>query len=192
MPRLIVLNGMPAVGKTTLARRYADDHPMTLVLELDTIRRLLGRWRDDATRAGLRARSMSLAMAGEHLRAGFDVVVPQYLGRPAFLEQTEQLAHDTGARFFEFVLSDDRDRLLARFTERTAAAAEPAHVDAGWLVSEAGGTDAFMTMYDRLLLILSSRPGAQVVPCPAGGADAAYQELLRRIDSPPPPPQRLR
>ncbi len=181
MARLIVLNGMPAVGKTTLARRYADEHPMTLVLELDLIRRLLGRWRDDATRAGLLARSMSLPMAGQHLRDGYDVVVPQYLGRPAFLEQTEALARDTGAQFFEFVLSDSRDELLRRFTQRTAAAAEPAHVDAGWLVTEAGGPAAFMAMYERLLLILSARPGAQVVSCPQGAADQAYEEMLRRM-----------
>jgi predicted kinase len=179
-----VLNGMPAVGKTTLARRYAEEHPMTLVLDLDTIRGLLGRWRDEWSRAGLLARAISLAMAGEHLRAGLDVAVPQYLGRPAFLEQAEDVARAAGAEFFEFVLSDNRDQLLRRFNERTAAAAEPGHADAGWLLSELGGDNAFMAMYDRLLLILSTRPGAQVVACPEGAADTAYAEVLDRMGTP--------
>ncbi len=30
MPRLIALNGPPACGKSTLARLYAEDHPLTL------------------------------------------------------------------------------------------------------------------------------------------------------------------
>ena len=33
MPRLIVLNGSPGIGKSTLARRYVEEHPLTLCLE---------------------------------------------------------------------------------------------------------------------------------------------------------------
>ena len=73
--------------------------------------------------------------------------------------------------------------LLRRFTERTAAAAEPAHADAGWLMSQVGGDAAFMSMYDRLLLILSSRTGAVVIPCPEGAEDTAYAELTWQLET---------
>lgn len=39
MPRLIHLNGPSRVGKTTLARRYVDEHPGALVLDLDLAER---------------------------------------------------------------------------------------------------------------------------------------------------------
>ncbi|MGI8879074.1 MAG: AAA family ATPase [Jatrophihabitans sp.] len=32
MPRLVLLNGPPGSGKSTLARRFAEHHPLTLVL----------------------------------------------------------------------------------------------------------------------------------------------------------------
>ena len=35
MARLIVLNRPPGIGKSTLAQRYADDHPLSLCLEQD-------------------------------------------------------------------------------------------------------------------------------------------------------------
>jgi adenylate kinase family enzyme len=60
---LILLNGAPGSGKSTLAQLYVDDHPLALNLDIDRIRGLLGRWQDDVTRAGLLARTLTLAMA---------------------------------------------------------------------------------------------------------------------------------
>jgi len=180
--RLIVLNGPPGVGKSTIAQRYVDDHPLALNLDIDSLRRLLGRWRDDVARAGLLARAMSLTLAREHLGNGHDVVVPQYLGNPQFLAQAEAAATEAGAQFVEIMLMDDRDAVVRRFNERTARAESANHVDAGGYVAELGGDDLLFTMYDRLVLVLSARPAAQVVQCPEGAVDAAYarvRELAR-------------
>jgi len=178
MPRLIVLNGPPAIGKSTIARRYVDEHPLALNLDIDSVRRLLGRWQDAPNEAGLLAREMTLTMARVHLRGGHDVVLPQYLGQPAFLQQAEDVAAEAGASFHEFVLMDGRDEAVRRFTERTARSTEPTHVDAGRLVEQFGGTDALFAMYDRLLLVISARPRARVVQCPDGAVDEAYREML--------------
>ncbi|WP_375488798.1 AAA family ATPase [uncultured Jatrophihabitans sp.] len=181
MPRLILLNGMPAVGKTTLARRYADDHAMALVVELDGLRRQLGRWQEQPTAAGLHARALSLTLAGQHLRDGFDVLLPQFLARPRFIEQAEHVAVGAGAQFFEFVLVDDRDTLFARFAARSTAAAEPAHVDAAWLVERSGGETALAAMHDRLLQIISTRDGTRVLHSPAGSLERVYAQLLDAV-----------
>ncbi|TCO60925.1 hypothetical protein [Actinocrispum wychmicini] len=53
MPRLIHLNGPPAIGKSTLAERYVDDHPALL------------RMYDDLT-AVLRARPDAIVIETEH------------------------------------------------------------------------------------------------------------------------------
>jgi len=66
-----------------LARRYVEDHPLALNLDIDQVCGLLGRWPDQPIRAGLLARDLSLAMAGVHLAAGHDVVIPQYIGDTA-------------------------------------------------------------------------------------------------------------
>lgn len=38
VPRVIMLNGPPGCGKSTLARRYVGEHPFTLNLDIDRIR----------------------------------------------------------------------------------------------------------------------------------------------------------
>src|SRR4051794_28421127 len=141
---------------------------MALNLDIDSVRRLLGGWRDDVARAGLLARAMTLTMAREHLGNGHDVVLPQYLGNPQFLAQAEAVAQQAAAAFVEIVLMDDRDRVVRRFNERTARAEKPTHADAGEYVAELGGDDVLFAMYDRLILLLSTRAGARVVQCPEG------------------------
>jgi predicted kinase len=182
--RLIVLNGPPAVGKSTLAQRYVDDHPLALNLDIDSIRRLLGRWQDEPNRAGLLARAMTLILAREHLANGYDVVLPQYLGNPAFLAQAEAVAADAGAEFFEFVLTDNRDEIVRRFNARTARAEDPKHVESGEMVARLGGDDAIFAMCDRLLLITSARPRARLIPCPDGAVDEVYEALRAALDPP--------
>ena len=47
MAGLIHLNGPSRVGKSTLARRYADEHQGTLALDLDVLAGLIGGWREN-------------------------------------------------------------------------------------------------------------------------------------------------
>jgi predicted kinase len=179
--RLILLNGPPGIGKSTLAQRYVDEHPLALNLDLDGVRRMLGSWQDHPIEAGLLARAMTLEMARVHLTAGHEVVIPQYLGRPQFLQQAEQVAADVCVPFAEFVLMDARDNAVRRFAQRTAAGAAPAHVEAGLLMQRLGGQPALEAMYDRLLLVLSHRPRAQVIHSHEGAVDQTYLELSQRL-----------
>ena len=114
---LLLINGAPGVGKSTLARRYADDHALALIIDIDDIRSHLGRWAV-TDESKLVARDLTIALARDHLLRGHDVVVPQYLGRPEFRERLRELADEVGVPFVEALLTDDAGPVIERFTAR--------------------------------------------------------------------------
>jgi predicted kinase len=174
VPKLVLLNGPPAVGKSAVARRYADAHPLTLVVEIDVVRTLLGAWLEEWERSGPAARQIALAMARAHLEAGRDVIVPQLLTRRAFVGELRQTAERAGATFHEFALLDSRDAVLDRLEQRD----EPAGAFSARALMEKQG-NAPGDAYDAFVAALRDRPGAVVIDDPL--SEEAYARLLELL-----------
>lgn len=127
MSRLILVNGAPGSGKSTVAAALAARHRMMLALDVDALKHSLGRWADDPTESGLQARRLALAAAREHLKSGYDVVLGQYLARLQFLEALQCLATEQRAEFHELVLLLPARDLAARLAQRQAEPTRPEH-----------------------------------------------------------------
>lgn len=177
MPRLLLLNGLPGSGKSTLARRWVDGHPLALALDVDVVRGLLGAWLDHAGEAGRLARRLALGMAREHLRAGYDVLVPQYLGQLEFLLDLQAVAGEVGVPFVEVVLVVDLVEVVERFARRSARPETAEHRDAWALLAQTGGPAELAAMHRRLLAVVAARPATRAVHVVDGEVDRAVDDL---------------
>jgi chloramphenicol 3-O-phosphotransferase len=174
VPRLVLLNGPPGVGKSTLARRYVADRPLTLALEIDTLRAMLGAWLEHSDESGPLARRLALAVAAAHLREERDVVVPQLLTRRDFVDALRATAEANGATFHEVTLMDDREAVLERARRRH----EPeGGFSARALAAKQGHSHD--ESYDLFVDALRKRPEAPVIR--AASPEQAYAELVRLL-----------
>jgi predicted kinase len=178
MAGLVLINGAPAIGKSTLARRYAKDHPLTLVLDVDQVRGMLGCWIDSPTESGILARRMAMEMAAISLREGHDVVVPQFLGRVDFILSLQDLCESIDADFVEVALLSSWEEVARRFWQRTQESAREEHQLAAELLERSGGTKELHNMYNRLMNVVSARPSTRIVTPVDGQLEQTYLDFL--------------
>jgi hypothetical protein len=176
--RLIHLNGPSRVGKSTLARRYADNHPGTLCLEVDVLVDQVDGWRQDFSAAFLVARARGLALAKSHLRGGQDVVVPQLVtifdrGNPF-----EVAAAETGAGYIEVALLVDIDEHARRLREK-----EPASEVAARIQSSLETSDLLGRIRGHLTEYLDGRPNTIQLNTTGLTVDQTYVRLMNLLDT---------
>lgn len=132
---LLLINGAPGSGKSTIANRVAASRPMALALDIDLIKHSLGSWHNDPYASGVQARRLAVAMSRQHLQDGYDVIIGQYLARPDFILDLERLADDCGARWVEVILHLDPPSLAERIQRRHLTPDRTEHAVNNTLVS---------------------------------------------------------
>ena len=161
MPTLTVINGAPGSGKSTLANFLARDHKLTLTLDIDSVRGSLAHWTDDPAAAGLAARELALSMSTTHLRAGHNVIIPQFLQREEFLDRLASAAQDAGAAFFEVCLTSSPREAAARFAAR--ASSDDHNHQAAQLLQAMPGSAPVEDLYRNMYSMVLKRPDTILV-----------------------------
>jgi adenylate kinase family enzyme len=181
-PRLIVLNGPLGSGKSTLAERYANDHPATLILDIDNVWSMISHWRDQKEITAPLSKKIALAMASVALIDGRNVIVPQILQTEELANSFQKLAAQCGAAYFEVLLEVPKDESIKRFTERSKSQGHPTGFREGGIIATSGREEKLAEMHDNMVKVANSRPHTIKVEPVLDDIEGTYTTLLSKID----------
>ena len=175
-PLVLHLNGPPGVGKSTLARRWAEQHPGTLLLDPDALRTWVSGWRDDFVATGARIRPVALAMLSAYVADGGSVVLAQLIANEGELARFEAAARDAGGRFVEVFL--EADDLAERFVVAASRTSRGSKRSTSWSRSSGRPPEQYA---DRLAALSEARPDAVRLPTRTGDVEGSYAALVAAV-----------
>ncbi len=180
-PKLIILNGALGVGKSTLAEKYAEEHPLTLKLDIDEVRRWISNFREKKEISGPLAKKIAGEMARVHLQAGYDVVISQIFTQAEYIESLESIAKECKADFFEILLATSKENSIQRFIERGKSEGYQDGFRPGGLVTLGGKEKKLEQMYEAMMLMVSNRANTKIVESLEGDIAGTYNKLLENL-----------
>lgn len=180
MPTLIHLNGPSGVGKSTIGARFVDDHYGVLDLDIDKVVALIGGWQQDFFEALAPARRLAVAMAETHLRAGYDVVMPQLVTDPSEAERFEAAAGRADAAYVELALIAAPVVQIRRF--RAKASCTVLNEQIARSVDSKGGNALLERIHRHFTEYVAQRPNARHISTDELDLDATYTAVLGALD----------
>jgi len=175
-PKLILLAGFAACGKSTVAERYISDHPLALYIEGDEIITKLGQWRAHISEAIKSKRLLAAGMAAIHLRSGYDVILPRMPGGE-YESAYEDAAKETGADFYEVFINVGKDEAVKRLLARGSWGEE------GLPPITQEDRPKIERLYDEMVDAVAQRPNTVKIESIEGDVEGTYQGLLKAIST---------
>jgi predicted kinase len=174
-PKLIMLYGFAASGKTTLLKKYLQEHPFALSIEGDQIISMMGMWRQHEKEAREIVFEHTKVMVANHLEKGYDVLLPYLLTQHTDAETFEKIAAESSSDFYEVYISINRDEAIRRLLKRGIWGEE----DSPQLTND--DLPEINKLYDEMESAMKNRMTIKTIASDFGDIEGAYSQFIATV-----------
>ena len=175
--KLIILYGFAASGKTTIAKKYIDDHPLSITIEGDLIIEMIGQWRkfEDSARELVYKHTCSIVR--NHLQSGHTVILPYLLTNATHIESFKAIATEVGCSFYEIYLKEDKEAAISRLLKRGTWG----EVDSPLLTDTDTDRPEIKTLFGTMKREMAKRNDVTSCKVTIGDINTTYQSFLELV-----------
>jgi predicted kinase len=113
--KLIILNGPPGVGKSTLAVRLNEELPFTTIIDIDELRRTtMPDYRERREESLQLAHELAASAIEANLRQGNNVIIDKAISYSDTIDSFIDIGSKYGAEIYEFMLFADKATVQRR------------------------------------------------------------------------------
>ncbi len=116
--KLIIVNGPPGVGKSTVAARLHQELPNSVLIDVDALRRTIPDFRERREESLKLAYELTAKAIEENLEVGNDVIIDKAILQSDTLDTFIEIGRKNGAEIYEFLLFADKATIQKRADER--------------------------------------------------------------------------
>ncbi len=116
--KLIILNGPPGVGKSTISKLLHADMPNSVLLDIDEIRRSVPDYKERRAESLQISYQKAAETVGHHLKLGQDVIIDKAISQSETVDSLIEAGRAHGADVYEFLLFADKYTVQKRADER--------------------------------------------------------------------------
>ena len=168
--KLIILNGPPGVGKSTVAKKLHDEMPMSLLIEGDEWRRQISHWKEHREASHDLVYAIKIAAADAAFKMGSTVIIDKAVfGSDSTLDALLESAKGNGAAAYEFILNANEETILARTDAR------------GYKPGSTFTRERALELWQKGQDLIARRPNAIVVDTSTLSPEAVYQKVKEFI-----------
>ena len=174
-PKLILINGFAAAGKSTIARMYIDRHSLAMLIEGDELIVNIGKWSENEEKARSLVFSLTKAMLRTYLSTGNDVVLPYLATAAQDIREFESIAAECDADFYEVALHTDRPDAIAKLLKRGTWG------EAGQPGITGQELPTIEELANKMEAALKQRPGAKIISVKENDPESTYTQLMNYL-----------
>lgn len=166
--KLIIINGAPAAGKTTVAEKLHLDIPMSLLADVDAWRRLISGWSMNRAESLAYTYKFTIAAVEAHIKNKQSVIVDKaILSDTNVIDSLINIGNQNGAEVYEFILAADKDVIVNRANIRRSQRTERV-----W-----ASTEQVIEFWNVTQKLITERTNAIVIDTSLLTPDMVYQKI---------------